>query len=87
MQGGRGDDDLDADIIPKGQRNTHMSQYAARILVRLGDTEEAHRQYLREAKKCSPPLSEKELDATWQSARRFYHEKVHIKPLGLLVSY
>ena len=75
-----GDDDLDADIIPKGQRNTYMSQYAARILVRLGDTEEAHRQYLREAKKCSPPLSEKELDATWQSARRFYHEKVVNQP-------
>lgn len=74
------DDDADTDIVPQGQRNTHMSQYAARILVRLGDTEEAHRQYLREARKCTPPLSEKELDATWQSARRFYHEKVVNQP-------
>ena len=74
------DDDADADTVPQGQRNNHMSRYSARILVRLGDTEEAHRQYLREAKKCSPPLSEKELDATWQSARRFYYEKVVNQP-------
>lgn len=74
------DDDLDADIIPKGQRNTHMSQYAARILVRLGDTEEAHRQYLREAKKCSPPLSDTELQTIWDSARRFFYTRVVTQP-------
>ena len=74
------DDDADADTVPQGQRNTHMSQYAARILVRLGDTEEAHRQYLREARKCSPPLSDTELQTIWDSAQRFFHTRVAKQP-------
>ena len=74
------DGDADADTVPQGQRNTYMSQYAARILVRLGDTEEAYRQYLREAKKCSPPLSDTELQTIWDSARRFFYTRVVTQP-------
>ena len=58
--------------IHEGSRNSTMSRYAARVIKRLGDTEEAYRQYLKEAEKCSPPLSDHELKTIWNSAKKFW---------------
>lgn len=57
--------------IHEGSRNTTMSRYAAKIIKRLGDTEEAYSQFLKEADKCNPPLEETELKTIWGSARKF----------------
>ena len=57
--------------IPEGSRNTTMSHYAGRIIKRLGNTEEAHKQFLTEAEKCSPPLDDAELAGIWASAVKF----------------
>ena len=57
--------------IPEGSRNTTMSHYAGRIIKRLGNTEEAHKQFLKEAEKCSPPLDDAELAGIWASAVKF----------------
>lgn len=57
--------------IPEGSRNKTMSHYAGRIIKRLGNTEEAHKQFLKEAEKCSPPLDDAELAGIWASAVRF----------------
>ena len=54
--------------IPEGSRNKTMSHYAGRIIKRLGNTEEAHKQFLKEAEKCSPPLDDAELAGIWASA-------------------
>lgn len=57
--------------IPEGSRNKTMSHYAGRIIKRLGNTEEAHKQFLKEAEKCSPPLDDTELAGIWASAVKF----------------
>lgn len=57
--------------ILEGSRNSTMSHYAGRIIKRLGNTEEAHRQFLKEAEKCTPPLEDAELSAIWASAVKF----------------
>ena len=57
--------------IPEGSRNKTMSHYAGRIIKRLGNTEEAHKQLLKEAEKCSPPLDDAELAGIWGSAVKF----------------
>ena len=57
--------------IPEGSRNKTMSNYAGRIIKRLGNTEEAHKQFLKEAEKCSPPLDDAELAGIWASAVKF----------------
>lgn len=57
--------------ISEGSRNTTMSHYAGRIIKRLGNTEEAYKQFLKEAEKCSPPLEDAELQHIWASAVKF----------------
>ena len=58
-------------VIPRGSRNATMSRFAARVIKKYGDTEEAHRAFLEEAGRCVPPLEYPELAAIWRSARRF----------------
>jgi hypothetical protein len=65
--------------IPQGSRNATMSQYAGRILKRLGNTEEAKRLFLEQADLCEPPLDKIELRTIWQSAVKFY-KKVSSSP-------
>lgn len=57
--------------IPLGQRNSTMSHFAGRVIKRYGNTDKAHRIFMEEAEKCSPPLEDEELDAIWHSACRF----------------
>ena len=40
--------------IPEGSRNKTMSHYAGRIIKRLGNTEEAHKQFLEGSGKMQP---------------------------------
>ena len=58
--------------VAQGGRNTHMSQFAAKILKRLGDCDEAREGFDEEAEKCVPPLDDDELDRIWKSALKFY---------------
>lgn len=58
--------------ISEGSRNSTMSRFAARVLKRQGDTDEAHEAFLEEAEKCEPPLEDDELSLIWNSARKFY---------------
>ena len=64
------------DIIPSGQRNKTMSRFAARVLKKLGDTEESYNAFLRRAEKCDPPLPDAELRTIWGSALRFYKKTI-----------
>lgn len=57
--------------IPQEQRNSTMSHFAGRIIKRYGNTDKAHRIFMEEADKCSPPLKDEELAAIWHSACRF----------------
>lgn len=63
--------DNESSSVPEGSRNSTMSHYAGRIIKRLGNTDEAYRQYLKQAEKCVPPLEDSELQSIWNSAVKF----------------
>ena len=67
-------------LIPEGNRNRTMYQWAVCHLKREGNSEESEKAYYREAEKCNPPLEEKELRTIWRSAVRFYEKKVKTDP-------
>lgn len=60
--------------IPEGNRNSTMSRIGARIIKRYGDTSEARELFFREAKKCTPPLEDMELETIWASCQKFFRK-------------
>lgn len=77
------EEDFDADFytppngpIQQGSRNSTMSVFAAKILKRLGVTQEARDGFDEQAQKCVPPLDKAELDTIWGSAVRFYNKTI-----------
>ena len=71
-----GDDDADDTpynngSIMEGARNNTMSHFAGRVLKKYGITEKAYDLFLERAEKCTPPLSQTELNTIWKSAVRF----------------
>lgn len=57
--------------IQEGSRNSTMSHVAGKLLKRYGNTESAHKLFLKAAEKCSPPLDDAELIQIWGSAKKF----------------
>ena len=77
------EEDFDADFyrppkgpIAEGSRNSTMSVFAAKILKRLGVTQEARSGFDEQASRCEPPLEKSELDTIWGSAVRFYNKTI-----------
>ena len=62
--------------IPLWQRNTTMYSIAVKVLKRFGDTDKARDLFLAEAERCVPPLDSEELAAIWNSAMKFYQQKI-----------
>ena len=62
--------------IPQGQRNTTMYSIAVKVLKRFGDTDKARDLFLVESERCVPPLDSEELAAIWNSAMKFYQQKI-----------
>ena len=75
-------DKLDAlpDVIGEGQRNSTLSRYAARVLKKYGDTEQAKNSFHEAANRCDPPLEDDELKTIWNSARSFFHNTIEKDP-------
>lgn len=77
------EEDFDTDFyrspkrpIAEGSRNSTMSVFAAKILKRLGVTQEARSGFDEQASRCEPPLEKSELDTIWGSAVRFYNKTI-----------
>jgi len=66
--------------IPEGSRNSTISHSAGKILKRWGDTPEAYEKFMEVVSQCSPPLPDQEVNSTWKSALKFFHEKVKKHP-------
>lgn len=66
--------DKNIDKIKEGSRNATMSVYAAKVLKRLGLTDEARKLFDKKAEKCEPPLEDDELETIWNSAVRFFNK-------------
>ena len=71
-----GTDDFGSGPITEGSRNNTMSHFAGRVLKRYGDTQKAFDAFMEHSRRCDPPLSKEELKAIWDSALRFYNNKV-----------
>ena len=71
-----------AEVITEGRRNSTLSRFAGRIIVKLDDTEEARQRFLEEAQKCDVPLPDNELRSIWKSAQGFLKK---IKSTGTYV--
>lgn len=61
------------EVIPIGERNSTLSQYAAKILKRYGDTAETEELFYKAADRCEDLLDDDELKTILSSARAFYH--------------
>lgn len=70
----------DRGSIPEGSRNNTISHTAGKILKRWGDTPEAYENFMKVVAQCAPPLPDSEVNSTWRSAVRFFHEKVETQP-------
>ena len=46
------------DIIRQGERNDTMLRFAEKVLKHYGPTDESYREFLRESRKCEPPLDD-----------------------------
>lgn len=70
----------DTSVIPQGQRNTTLHEFALHILTRYGETEETYNSYLKESQKCSPQLEQKEVETIWNGAVDFYNSTIKTQP-------
>lgn len=57
--------------ITAGSRNATLSQKAGCLIKRYGDTPKSQQMFQAEAARCVPPLSDNELEAIWNSAKKF----------------
>lgn len=68
------DKDHPSEQIGEGSRNTTLSRFAGRVLIRFGETQRARELFERKAATCEPPLPAWEVEAIWRSALRFAHK-------------
>ena len=67
--------------IPVGQRNTTLSKYAAMLLKRYGDSDEAWELFNEKNDNCCAcPLDNDEMNTIWKSALSFYKNKILTNP-------
>ena len=62
---------VDKLFIAAGGRNNTMSNKAASIIKRYGNTDDTQNRFYEESKKCIPPLDAEELSSIWKSATKF----------------
>lgn len=72
--------DSEPSKIPEGSRNSTMSRFAARVLKKYGDDDEARQAFDERSAACDPPLGAEELESIWRSALSFYREKIVKSP-------
>lgn len=70
----------DTSVIPYGQRNTALHNFALRVLTRYGASDEAYTAYQIESQKCSPLLEQKEVETIWDGVVDFYNSTIKTQP-------
>ena len=66
--------------IPQGSRNKTLSRFAARVLIRFGESDKAMEMFKQRANACDPPLENDELRTIWNSALKFFRREVSSRP-------
>jgi hypothetical protein len=62
--------------IENTDRIPHLKNFLGNFLFRLGDCDTVYQNFMTEAQKCNPPLSEKELQEIYASARSWYNTEI-----------
>lgn len=62
--------------ITQGSRNKTLSLFAGQMVKKYGDSEKAHEVFMEMADKCDPPLGDAELKTIWNSALKFFKNKI-----------
>jgi len=64
-------------VIPQGQRNGTLHDYAVKLLRRYGDSDgRARAAYDEYTAKCDPPLEDTEVETIWASAAKFFRDEI-----------
>ncbi|KRN88715.1 phage/plasmid primase, P4 family [Ligilactobacillus ceti] len=63
--------------IQAGSRNSTMSHIAGKLIKRYGITDTAKKEFLKQAEKCTPLLSDSELNKIWHSAIKFGNKVIN----------
>ena len=66
--------------IPVGERHSVLTDYARKVLYRLGDTDDARAMIFKGAQRCKDPLDDFELLNIYEESQKFYHEKIENNP-------
>jgi P4 family phage/plasmid primase-like protien len=67
-------------VIENHTRNNTLSSFALSMLRKYGETEQAAQAFMERANQCEELLTDKELNAIWNSAVKGYHDKVIADP-------
>lgn len=70
------DDGVISGPITQGSRNKTLSLFAGKVLKRYGECDKAHEAFMEQADKCDPPLGDAELKTIWNSALKFFRNKI-----------
>lgn len=70
------DDGVISGPITQGSRNKTLSLFAGKVLKRYGECDKAHEAFMEQADKCVPPLADAELKTIWNSALKFFRNKI-----------
>ncbi|MEZ3470024.1 MAG: primase alpha helix C-terminal domain-containing protein, partial [Schaedlerella sp.] len=69
----------DTAVIPQGQRNNTLHKFALSVLTKYGETDTVYNLYLKESQKCSPLLTEKEVQSIWNAAVNYYNGTIKVQ--------
>ena len=67
-------------IIPTGQRHETLVSFASSVLKKYGITDQAYNAFMQRAAQCEEPKPEKELDAIWRDACKYYETRIATDP-------
>lgn len=70
------DDGVISGPITQGSRNKTLSLFAGKVLKRYGECDKAYEAFMEQADKCAPPLADAELKTIWNSALKFFRNKI-----------
>lgn len=70
------DDGVISGPITQGSRNKTLSLFAGKVLKRYGECDKSHEAFMEQADKCDPPLGDAELKTIWNSALKFFRNKI-----------
>ena len=68
------------DSIPVGERHSVLTDYARKVLYRLGDTDDARTMIFKAAQHCVEALDDFDLSSLYEESKKYFHENIEGNP-------